>query len=99
MSFDFNVSNPSMVGTFNDTYTVPLTLGCWIKYANHPESVDWALTLHKDADTNEYVSLQSSGAADTLDARQSGSSGSDPAQHHSPAGEYDGVWVPWCWVF
>ena len=99
MSYDFNVSDPSMVGTFNSTYTVPLTLGCWIEYANHPESVDYALTLHKDANLDEFISLQASGTADRLDARQSNSSGSDAAFHTSRAGEYDGVWLPWVGTF
>ena len=99
MSYDFNVSNPSMVGTFNSTYTVPLTLACWIKYANHPDSVDWALALHKDANNDEYISLQTSATSDRLDARQSNSSGSDAAFHTSSAGEYDSVWVPWVGTF
>ena len=98
-SYDFNVSNPQIVGTFSGTKTVPLTLACWIKYANHPESNDWAFTLHKDANNDELVSLESSATADRLDARQYNSSGSDAAFHTSSTGEYDGVWVPWVGTF
>ena len=83
-----------MSGTFNTPYTVPLTMGCWIKYADHPESVDRILVLHKDANNDEYISLQSSGTADRLDARQSDSGGDSAAFHTSSVGEYNGVWVP-----
>ena len=88
-----------MVGTFNSTYTLPITLGCWIKYADHPNSVDWALALHKDDVADEYIDLSLPGTDDAFDARQDGPEGGTVARYTSSAGEYDGVWVPWIGTF
>ncbi len=92
-SYDFSPANPSMVGTFNSTYTVPFTVGCWIKFANHPESGDFAFVLHKDANNDEMVAIETSGTADRFDYRHYDAAGSQPAFHTSDADEYNGVWV------
>ena len=95
MSYDFSPANPSMVGTLNSTYTVGggLTMACFVKYADHPQSGDYAFVLHKDANNDEMVSIETSGTADRIDYRHHGPAGSNPAFHTSDAGEYDTEWV------
>jgi len=96
MSYDFAAAGSEMGGTLTTTKTVGggLTIAAWIKYANHPESIDWIATLNKDANNDEYITLQTSATADRIDVRQADASSGEAAFHTSSVGEYDGVWVP-----
>ena len=94
MSYDFAAANSELNGSFNSTKTLPLTIACFIKYAVHPISADYIITLHKDANVDEFMSLQTDTSDDEFSARQSNAAGNTGAAYQAGATEYDGIWVP-----
>jgi hypothetical protein len=94
MSYDFSPASSTISGSFTSTYTVPLTLAVWIKYTDHPADTDYILSLHKDANLDEFCVITSGGTNDQFLAIQADSTGNESAAYAAALGEYDGVWLP-----
>ena len=95
MSYDFSPATSKMLGTLTTSRSMPQTLACFIKIADHPASTDYTLTLSKDAENNEYIALQTHGTEDRYQALIATSVPNfSGAVYIAGVGEYDGAWLP-----
>ena len=92
-SFDFAVADSTLLGSFTTSRGLNLTLACWIKLTNHPNSVDYILTLAKDSELNEFVSLQLANADDRYQSAAADATAASQAFYSAGVGEYDATWV------
>ncbi len=93
-SYDFGGAGRFLTGTLNTSRSLPLTLACFSKIADHPASLDYMLTLSKDAEANEFIAIQASATNDRYDGMSAGAVGTVVASYTATPPEYDGVWLP-----
>lgn len=96
----YSFTDGEIAGHFGSTYSTPLTICAYIKFADHPASNESAVNFGSSpssATDSMYVGVSST-ADEYREESNDSSTVYDAAIYAASTGEYDGVWLPICIV-
>lgn len=99
MSYSFDGNNDSLTGTFTTARALPLTLACWIKFADHPEALRRIMCLGASpSSNNSAIEFRLTPTDNQFSAVSVAASGGVANANRVKTG-VDATWIPIICVF